>query len=155
MNAAHLHLMLNHLPVLGTAFGLALLVWAQWTRSDEIKRVGLGVMALVTLLAVPAFLTGEPAEDLVGSLPGISHADMESHEEAAETAFIAQIVLGVGAVGGLMAFRGARTMANWFVGLMLLGALVVSVLMARTANLGGEVRHPEIRSDFKVAVPAP
>jgi hypothetical protein len=28
MNPAHWHLMLNHVPVLGTAFGMALIAWA-------------------------------------------------------------------------------------------------------------------------------
>ena len=155
MNAAHLHLILNHLPVLGTAFGLALLVFAQWKKSDEVKRVALGVLVLVTLLAVPAYLTGEPAEDMVENLPGVAHAIVEQHEEAAQVAFIAQIILGVGALGGMIAFRRGRTIPNWFAVSVLAAALVVSALMARTANLGGEVRHTEIRSGSTPAERSP
>jgi uncharacterized membrane protein len=146
MNAAHLHLMLNHLPLVGTAFGLALLARGQWKKSDELKRVSLGLLVLVTVLAVPAYLTGEPAEEIVEKMPGVEHSMVEQHEEAAQVAFIAQIVLGVGALGGLLFFRRGRTIPNWFAGAILVIALVVSGLMARTANLGGEVRHPEIRS---------
>jgi hypothetical protein len=34
MNSAHLHLMLNHIPVLGMGFGLALLGWALLRKSE-------------------------------------------------------------------------------------------------------------------------
>ena len=153
MNAAHLHLMLNHLPVLGTAFGLGLLAWAQWKRNDELRRVSLGVLVLVTLLAVPAYLTGEPAEDLVENLPGVSIVLIKQHEAAAQLAFTAQLVLGVGSLGGFIAFRRGRTIPNWFAGAMLALALVVAGLMARTANFGGEVRHPEIRSGTRPIQP--
>ena len=37
MNATHLQLMLNHLPVLGSAFGLVLLIFGLWRKSDELK----------------------------------------------------------------------------------------------------------------------
>ena len=65
MDAAHLHLMLNHIPVLGTAFGMALIAWALFRKSEELKRVSLGVFVIIALLAVPAYLTGEPAEEIV------------------------------------------------------------------------------------------
>jgi hypothetical protein len=42
MNPAHLHLMLNHIPVLGTAFCMALVGWALIQKSEELKRVSLG-----------------------------------------------------------------------------------------------------------------
>ena len=155
MNAAHLHLILNHLPVLGTAFGLALLAWAQWKKSEDLKRTSLGALVLVTMLAVPAYLTGEPAEDMVENLPGVAHDIIEQHEGAAQIAFIAQIILGVGALGGLIAFRGVRTIPSWFAGLAIAVAIVVSVLMARTANLGGELRHAEIRSGAPPAERSP
>ena len=37
MNLTHLHLALNHIPVLGTAFGLALLIFGIWQKSNELK----------------------------------------------------------------------------------------------------------------------
>lgn len=146
MNAAHLHLMLNHLPVVGTAFCLLLLGWARWRKSDELGRVSLGAFVIVTLLAMPAYFTGEPAEELVEHLPGVTHAVIERHEQAAQVAVTAQTVLGALALTGLLAFRRATTIPGWFTTLMLAVAVIVAALMARTANLGGQVRHTEIRS---------
>ena len=42
MNAAHLHLMVNHLPVVGTPVILALLLWGLVRRSRDIQRAALG-----------------------------------------------------------------------------------------------------------------
>lgn len=148
MNAAHLHLLSNHLPVLGTPFGLALLVYALGRKSEELKRVSLGVLALVTLLAMPGYFTGEPAVDIVRNLPGVSKAIMERHEEAAQIALTAQTVLGVGALAGLIAFRRRPAIPGWLTHSAVLAALVVSGLMAWTANLGGQVRHTEIRANY-------
>jgi hypothetical protein len=120
MNLARLHLILNHAPELGTAFGLGLLLYGVWRRSDELKKAALGVLVIVSLLAIPAYLTGEPAEEVVESLPGDAKAIIERHDDAAVYALSGILVLGASVtVGGLMAW---------------------------TANLGGEIRHSEIRS---------
>ena len=41
MDPAHLHLMLNHIPVLGTAFGMALIAWALF-RKMMVRTANLG-----------------------------------------------------------------------------------------------------------------
>lgn len=146
MNAPHLHLLLNHVPVLGAAFGLGLLAFGLWRKSDELKKTSFGVFVIAALLAVPVYLSGEPAEEGVESLPGVSKAIIEQHEEAAEVAFTAIIVLGVIALVGLFLFRRGRVVPTWFTSLMLIASITVSGLMAWTANLGGQVRHTEIRS---------
>jgi hypothetical protein len=48
-----------------------------------LKRISLGIFIIVALLAIPAYLTGEPTEELVENLPGVSKSSIEQHEEAA------------------------------------------------------------------------
>jgi len=119
MNAPHLHLLLNHVPVLGAACGLGLLVFGLWRKSGELKKMTFGIFVIAALLAVPVYLTGEPAEEGVESLPGVSKAIIEQHEEAAEVAFTAIIVLGVMALIGLFLFRRDRAVSAWITSLML------------------------------------
>ena len=147
MNATHLHLMLNHLPVLGTIFGLGLLAFGLWRKSNELKKTALGVIVVVSLAAVPVYLTGEPAEEGVESLAGVSKSGMEEHEEAAAAAFTGIMVLGATALGGLILFRRGRALPNWFSGSLLVACLSVSGLMGWVANLGGQIRHSELRAD--------
>jgi hypothetical protein len=147
MNATHLHLLLNHIPVLGTIFGLGLLTFALWRRSDELKKTALGVVVIVALLAIPAYLTGEPAEAAVKSLPGVSKPIIEQHEQAATVAFTGVLALGAAGLAGLLLFRRGKLVSAWFGSVMLAASLIVSGLMAWTANMGGQVRHTEIRSN--------
>jgi hypothetical protein len=145
MNAPHWHLLLNHIPVLGTAFGVGLLAFALWRKSEELKRAAFCALVIVALLAVPAYLTGEPAEGMVTGLPGVSKTHIESHEEVATIAFVGVLVLGVGALAGLVCFRRGNAVPGWFGYSILAALLVVGGLMAWTANLGSQVRHTEIR----------
>lgn len=145
MNLAHLHLILNHAPVLGTAFGLGLLLYGVWRRSDELKKAALGVLVIVSLLAIPAYLTGEPAEEVVEALPGDAKAIIERHEDAAVYAFSGILVVGAAALTGLIVFRRGREIPNSFSWGLLGASAIVGGLMAWTASLGGEIRHSEIR----------
>lgn len=146
MNATHPHLMLNHIPVLGTAFGLGLLVFALWRKSEELRNAALGFFLITALFSVPVYFTGEPAEDVVEPLAGVSKAIIEQHEGAAVAAFTGILALGMGALAGLVLSRRHKALPGWFGFLILASALIVSGLMAWTANLGGQIRHTEIRS---------
>jgi hypothetical protein len=145
MNEAQQHLLLNHLPVLGSLFCLLLLAYGLVRRSDEVQKVALGALVLVALLAIPTYLTGEPAEELVEHLPGVSESYIEAHESMAKIALVASLVLGVLALGGLIVSRGCAVPSAFAV-LVLLGNLASFGLMAYTAHLGGQIRHTEIRA---------
>jgi hypothetical protein len=80
MNWAYVHLALNHLPVIGAIFGVLLLLLALLRKSEELKRVSLGVFVITALLALPIYFTGEPAEEVVEHLPGVAEPLIERHE---------------------------------------------------------------------------
>src|SRR5437899_1609377 len=102
MNPAHLHLILNHIPVLGTIFGMILLALALVRKSEELKRVALGTFFIVAVLAVPVYLTGEPAEEFLMPLPDGTEPLIDQHQQVATAAFIGLVVLGIGALAGLI-----------------------------------------------------
>ena len=143
MNAAHLHLLLNHAPVFGILVALVLLGIARLRRTEELAQIGLGALVISGLAAAAAMITGEPAEHAVERLAGISKGAIEAHEEAAEVAAIATYAGAVVALAALLlrrriAFAGRLRLLAFLVALAAFG------LMARTANLGGQIRHPEI-----------
>ncbi|HMB89422.1 MAG TPA: hypothetical protein VKP65_01155 [Rhodothermales bacterium] len=144
--------MLNHLPVLGTVFGLCLLAYGLLGKKPYLLKVSLGVFVLVALAAGAAYLTGEQAEEVVEHLAGISEAVIEPHEEAAWIAFLGAGMLGLLALGGLIWFR-QREVAKRFSLATLVLALAMSGWMVYTANLGGKIHHPEIRSADAVSAP--
>ena len=146
MNWAHVHLMLNHIPVIGIGFAILLLAIAVVRRSHELTNVALVFVILVSLWAIPAYLTGEPAEGVVEDLPGVSEELIEEHEEQAEIAFILVEVAGGLALITLIARRYSDNLGQRLVILTLLVLIVSGGLLGWTANLGGKIHHEEIRS---------
>ncbi len=144
-NPAHVHLLLNHVPVIGTILGIFLLIVALLRKSEDLKKVSLSFFVVMAAVAVPAYLTGEPAEGIVRDLPGVSREMIEQHEEAALVALIVLVVLGLCCLACLYFFRHAPAMPTWVVAALLVLSIVAGCLMAYTANLGGQVHHQELR----------
>ncbi|HSE50394.1 MAG TPA: hypothetical protein VLA96_14400 [Terriglobales bacterium] len=144
MDLLHFHLVLNHVPVIGMGIVLLLLVGALLRRSAELMRATLVLIVVLGLAALGAFFTGEPAEDGVEHLPGISKATISAHEEAAELALAAMETLAVIALLGLLMWARRPAVPGWFVTVIVLGAIVTSGAMGYTANLGGKIRHTEL-----------
>lgn len=144
MNEAHLHLLLNHVPVIG-AVGIVLLAFVAWMRkSSELLRTTLLFAAGNAAVALVVYLTGDGAEDIVRRLPDVSRAMIERHENAALMATIAASALGLAALAALLVYR-TRTLPTWFARATLVAAFVPVALMGWAANLGGQIRHTEIR----------
>ena len=146
MSWAHIHLALNHVPVIGLLIALLLLAVATLRRSAELTRVSYALLVLLAATTVVVYLTGEPAEELVENLPGFSEALVEEHEEVALIATIGMGVLGLVALVGLIRFRPPWIAPAWYGRGVLLLALLMGGVMVWTANLGGQIRHSEIRS---------
>jgi hypothetical protein len=130
---------------LGTIFGLALLAWALMRRNEPLQRTALATFIVVAVAALPVFFTGEPAEHMVEHLAGTAEPAIKAHEAAALAALIAVEILGVMSLGALLLFRG-RVVARAVIAAELAVALATAGLMAQTANLGGKIRHEELRA---------
>ena len=146
MDATHLHLVVNHLPIVGVLLSIPLLLLALWRRHDRGA-----LLAAVTVLALSgagagaAFLSGEPAEERVEDLPGVSESAVEAHEERAATA---TVVAGLAALSGLgllaLAWRrSGPAPAAWFA-VPIASTLVAAAAMAATGASGGAIRHSEL-----------
>jgi uncharacterized membrane protein len=157
MSVVHWHLLLNHFPVIGAIFAVLLLALAVLRRSSELGKVAFGFVAFLGAISVAVFLTGEPAEDMVEKLPGFSEAITERHEEVALIATVAMATAGALALLALGALR-RRELPRWLTEAGLAAAIGLAALMGYTANLGGQVRHTEIRAgagagDARIAGP--
>src|SRR5207253_9448993 len=103
------------------------------------RRSSLMVFVAITLLTIPAIMTGVGAHDKNLNDPGISNALIQRHEGAAELAVWFMELTGALSVVAL--WRPAR----WNTPAILVCSLVTVGLMARTGNTGGEIRHSEVR----------
>jgi uncharacterized membrane protein len=146
MNPAHLHLILNHIPVVGLGAALLLLLYAMARKNDELKRVTLAAFVLLALVAIAVYLTGKAAEDSVEHLPGVSEAIIDRHQDAATVSLVAIELLGAVSLAGLIFSRRSNSLLRWFAVISLVISLVAAGLITWTANLGGQIRHTEIRA---------
>jgi hypothetical protein len=144
MDPLYVHIALNHAPVFGLMGCVLLLLWALITRSRDVARAALAGTILVALIAIPVYLTGEPSEERVEDLPGVSHDAIEEHEDAAKYAFWVVEATGAIALIGLVLARKRPEIPRAALIATLLVALIGSVALARTANLGGKIRHTEL-----------
>lgn len=144
MQPAHIHLLLNHAPLFALIGALVLIVGALLRKSDAVIRAGMLIAIAGALVTIPAYLSGEGAEESVEHLQGVNEQAMEQHEDAAMFALISASVAGAVALTGLVVGRGnQRRLRQFAVATVVVAAWGISVA-ARVNNLGGEIRHPEI-----------
>ncbi len=148
MNGAHWHLALNHLPIIIPFVGICILIGGFIFKSDIVKRTAFAVFILGALTALPAFLTGEGAEEIAENLSGVTKSIIHDHEELAETFAILSYLLGGLSIVGLWSNLKQKSFANIMAALVIIASLAVLYFGKQTGTSGGEIRHTEIRADF-------
>lgn len=144
MNLAHVHLVLNHIPIIALPVTLIFLLFAFKSRDLGLRRFSYLMIALIALLTIPVYLTGEGAEHVAEQLPGVTEAAIEAHEEAATISLVLTLVAGAVSFAAIFIEKMNPTLVRSAV--LLFTTIAVISLMV-TANLGGQVRHTEIRPE--------
>ncbi len=145
MSGQQLHLILNHVPVIGALWALLLVLVALVKPTPALTRLALVFTLLVGVATVPAYLSGEPAEEVVEHLPGTGESALHDHEEMGEKALAAGIAAGVVALIALFWSARSRSRRGPLAATLLV-LLVAAALLGWTGHLGGKVRRPELRS---------
>jgi hypothetical protein len=153
MSGVHLHLLLNHIPVLGTIGALLLLIFALWSKSADIRRAAMGGFVLIALLTIPVYMTGDAAKDAVRGLPGVTRPLVQEHEDAALFAMISASLTGVIALFAMFMEKRRPQMARPLTIAVLIVALWSTSVLVRVSYLGGLVRHTEIRPAATASAP--
>jgi uncharacterized membrane protein len=141
----HLHLALNHVPVLGTPFLLGFFLWS-WARGQTVTlRFCLWLFVVLAAASIAIKFTGDFSAEALEKTTGFDKALIERHEQSADQATTGVFFMGIAAAVALFLSRGGRPTPKWSLGLLTVLALTTFLLMMRCANLGGHIRHPEIR----------
>lgn len=141
---AHVHLLINHFPTIGTILGLGLLLLSFIRKNDHLKKVSLEVLFLIALATLPVYVSGQAASETLKGQSGVSADAIMAHNDAALASFIMMEITGFFA--WLVLWRMRRI--GWPTTGLTYTVLVMSVMtvaaVARAANIGGDIRHPEI-----------
>lgn len=147
MNDAHLHLMVNHFPIIGTIFGFGFLIAGIILKNNSVKNVSYTLFIIAAIFSAISMSTGEGAEELVEDMPSVGKQIIHEHEELAEKLAIVLYVLGAVSLLGLYTNFKNHSKAKLISFLALVIAVVGVVLAKSVGTSGGEIRHTEIRAN--------
>ena len=168
MNMAHIHLLLNHFPIIGTLIAIGLLLIGMVAKSNDLKRASLAALVGIALITIPVYVSGSAAQDKIcGWAPltqrgemcrasGVTNAMLDEHEGAALLAFVWMMLVGAIAWLGLWQFRRLSRLPGRTLAAILILSAGTFALMVRAGNLGGQISHVEVRDapDTAAAPPA-
>ncbi len=152
MNDAHLHLLVNHFPIIGTIFGLAILITGLILKNSSVKNTAYVLFIVAAIFGFLSMYTAEGAEEVVEDMPTIGHQIIHEHEELAEKFAIVLYATGAFALVSLLAAVKNHKLAKTLSFITLILALIGAFLSKGVGTSGGEIRHTEIRADSTQAV---
>ncbi|WP_268846654.1 DUF2231 domain-containing protein [Flavobacterium aestivum] len=145
MNEAHLHMIVNHFPIIGTIFGFGILIIGLILKNKTLINTSYVLFIVAAIFAAISMETGEGAEELVEDMPNIGKQIIHEHEELAEKlAILLYVTSGLSLVGLYLNFKN-NTKAKLLSFLILIIATAGLFLVQKVGTSGGEIRHTEIR----------
>lgn len=147
MNDAHVHMVVNHFPIIGTIFGLGILITGIVMRNNVVKNVAYVLFCISAIFGFASMFTGEGAEEIAENLPSVTDQIIHEHEEMAEKlALVLYVLAGISLLGLYLNFK-KHAKANLVSYFAFVVALVAVFFGKQTGTTGGEVRHTEIRAN--------
>lgn len=153
MDLTHIHLFMNHLPIWGSIFTFLFILYSFYKKNTDYLKIFLWLFVFIAIITIPVFLTGDPAGETIKNLPGINESVIDSHEDAAWISLILIEVTGAFILLGIFLIRKRGVAAAWFKYSLTILMIACIVSFTWTANLGGEIRHTEIRTDSHIEKP--
>jgi len=150
MNQTHIHLLITHLPIIGSILGGLVLAHGIWTKSNQTKIAAYHVLIISSIGAVIAYLTGEGAEETVEKIQGVSEKIIDQHGDFAVYALVALSILGVASIFGFFITLRKSPLTRIVAIITLVISLISFGLIARTGYLGGQIRHTEINAAIPI-----
>src|SRR6476659_9488966 len=105
MNLAHVHIVLNHVPSLGSFAGLLLLAAGIYKKDEAVKQFAYSVLVLITMAVLPTYITGAEAQRLVSKSPSYAAGMFQLHQNAAMITLLIMTVAGMFAWFGIWEHR--------------------------------------------------
>jgi uncharacterized membrane protein len=147
MNDAHLHMVVNHFPIIGTIFGFGVLIVGLVLKNKTLQNTSFVLFIVAAIFGALSMGTGEGAEELVEDMPNIGKQIIHEHEELAEKlAILLYVLSGLSLVGLYLNFK--NNAKSKLLSFLILGVATAGLfLVQKVGTSGGEIRHTEIRAN--------
>jgi len=144
VNYEHLHLLLNHFPIIGSFIGLGLFLVSFFGKNEDLRRASYIVFVGIALITIPTFMTGFAAQQMLKG-PDVD-ALIRRHESSALLSLWFVLATGTVALIGLWQSQDTGRPSHGNVTAVLIFSVLSVSLIARTGYTAGEIRHPEVRT---------
>ncbi|OOG73595.1 DUF2231 domain-containing protein [Flavobacterium sp. A45] len=152
MNDAHLHMVVNHFPIIGIIFGFGILIVGLILKNKTLINTSYVLFIVAAIFGAFSMGTGDGAEELVEDMPNIGKQIIHEHEELAEKLAILLYVLAGLSLAGLYLNFKKHSKAKPLSFLILSVVTVGLFLVQKVGTSGGEIRHTEIRANENTTV---
>jgi uncharacterized membrane protein len=152
MNDAHLHMVVNHFPIIGTIFGFGILLVGLVLKNKTLINTSYVLFIVAAIFGAISMGTGEGAEELVEDMPNIGKQIIHEHEELAEKlAILLYVLAGLSLSGLYLNFK--KHAKSKLLSFLILGVAAAGLfLVQKVGTSGGEIRHTEIRANANTMV---
>lgn len=145
MNQTHFHLLITHLPIVGSLLGAIVLSYGIWRKSFDTLRSAYILFIISSIGAASAYLTGEASEETVENIEGISKDLIEQHENIASIALAGFGILGIVSIIAFVLSVKKQSLARGAAIVTLIISIICFAIVGWTGYLGGQIRHTEIQ----------
>ncbi len=166
MDFAYLHIVTNHIPIIGVPLAVVVLLMGVWRKSDDLKSAAFLIFAGMGLATLATFLLGQGGEDFVEEVAGVSKDALHEHEDFAKLALASVALTAALSLFAVLRYQGLSFLrrritsserlvgdevsavsvscfSTWMTLAVLLFALLSVGVLGFTGKLGGMVRHSE------------
>jgi len=152
MNLAHLHIVLNHVPSLGSIAGLVLLAFGIYKKDEVIKQGACFVLVFITMAVLPTYISGAEAQRMIAKSPSYAGGIVQLHQNAAMITLLFMTAAGMFAWFGLWQYRRQAKVGSRTTMFTLITTIAAAASILVTANIGGSINHAEIRDAADAAL---
>ncbi|MEZ4906897.1 MAG: DUF2231 domain-containing protein [Saprospiraceae bacterium] len=147
MNYAHIHLTVNHFPIIFPMVAVIVLITGFIFKSEVMKRTAYFIFALGAISTVFAIISGEKAAGYTHTMDWFQKSLVHEHHESAEFFGIFSYILGLLSVVALWASWKGKQFSKWLSYIVLIFSFVTMFLAKNAGSTGGDIRHTEIRTE--------
>ncbi|MFM2134790.1 MAG: hypothetical protein RL021_190 [Bacteroidota bacterium] len=144
MNAAHLHLLVNHAGIFGLLFSTLILIAGMLFKIPVLNRTAMVGFLIAAVSVAVSMNSGEGAEEFLERVVPLNEPVVESHEDSAELSAWLAGASGLISVFGLFLYWRKRPVPSFLFTVLLIVALVATGSIVNTGRLGGKIRHTEL-----------
>lgn len=146
MSDTHIHLLINHFPIILPVIGFCVLITGLFVKKEQVIITSLALFVFAGIITIPAVETGRNSERETKEITEIKKDDIKNHENIAEAAFISIEVLAGLSLINLILYYLNNKYRKYIAYSVLICSIAVIILMFNTGESGGLIRHTELRN---------